>query len=341
MRRRVLSPILLAGLLLSLASSPGCAPRRATSPPPVVDAPAASLTATPVVDAPAAPPAATPATDATVTFAVIGDYGVHDAHERAVARSVASWDPSFVITTGDGYYSPAGGTGTGKYDRSTGAYYCRWLKGISTTGKSCAIGNAAVNAFFPCLGNHDYSDATPSPSTYLKYFRLPGAGLKNTSGNERYYDFVRGPVHFFVLNSNSAEPAGTSAKSVQGRWLRTRLAASTSRWNVVYEHHPPYSSDSVHGSSGYMRWPFASWGADIVFSGHSHTYERVMRDGIAYFVNGLGGAARYGFTTPVKGSAARYRSDWGAQKVTVTGKTLDVRFYNVRGKLVDRYTASH
>ena len=67
-----------------------------------------------------------------------------------------------------------------------------------------------------------------------------------------------------------------------------------------------------------MQWPFAEWGADAVLSGHAHTYERVERDGIVYFVNGLGGAARYGFGEPVEGSRARYRDDWGAQKVTVT-----------------------
>ena len=38
-----------------------------------------------------------------------------------------------------------------------------------------------------------------------------------------------------------------------------------------------------------MQWPFAAWGADAVLSGHAHAYERIERDGIVYFVNGLGG----------------------------------------------------
>ena len=86
-----------------------------------------------------------------------------------------------------------------------------------------------------------------------------------------------------------------------------------------------------------MQWPFAKWGADAVLSGHSHTYERIDRDGIVYFVNGLGGAARYPMSTPVKGSAVRYRANWGAQRVTATESELQFDFYNVRGKLVDRY----
>lgn len=271
----------------------------------------------------------------TVAFAIIGDYGTGDANEAAVASLVASWGPAFVIAAGDDYYGSAGGTGTARYDESTGRYYCSWLKDISTTGSRCPVGPATVNAFFPALGNHDYGDAAPGPDTYLAYFTLPGSGFSNTSGNERYYDFVNGPVHFFVLNSNSQEANGTTSGSLQGQWLQAGLAASTARWKVVVAHHPPYSSDSTHGSNASMQWPFAAWGADIVVSGHSHTYERVVRDGIVYFVNGLGGAGRYAFGAPVTGSASRYNANWGAQKVAVNNTTLDLEFFDVTGALVD------
>ena len=42
--------------------------------------------------------------------------------------------------------------------------------------------------------------------TYLDYFTLPGAGIQTsgTSGSELYYDFVQGPVHFFVIDSQGA-----------------------------------------------------------------------------------------------------------------------------------------
>jgi len=62
-----------------------------------------------------------------------------------------------------------------------------------------------------------------------------------------------------------------------------------------------------------------------------------MRDGIPYMVNGLGGAARYDFKTPVPGSAVRYNADWGAQKVTVSDTAMTFEFYDVTGTLVDSY----
>jgi hypothetical protein len=238
--RPAAAAVAIAALCLLL---PACAPASATSPPAAPpSAASAPATSAPAGSAPAAP-TPTPSTAApspraaSTTFAIIGDYGRGDSHEAAVADLVASWDPAFIIAVGDDYYSEAGGTGTGKYDESTGAYYCRWLTDVTTTGRLCPSGHAPVNAFFPAMGNHEYSDATPAPETYLTYFTLPGAGLPNTSGNERYYDYVQGPIHFFVLNSNPEEPDGTSSTSRQAQWLKAQLAASTSAWNIVYDHH--------------------------------------------------------------------------------------------------------
>lgn len=324
----------VAALILLLM--PACAPAPVT-PPPSATLP---VTSAPVTSPQATSPSARSPRAASVSFAVIGDYGRGDANEAAVARLVASWKPAYIITVGDDYYSQAGGTGTGQYDESTGRYYCRWLKDVTTTGHRCPSGKAPVNALFPALGNHDYSDATPGPQTYLTYFDLPGAGIPNSSGNERYYDFVVGSIHFFVLNSNPEEPDGTSRTSRQAQWLKAQLSASTSTWRIVYDHHPPYSSDTSHGSTTDLRWPFNQWGADAVISGHAHTYERILRDGIVYFVNGLGGAPRYAFGPPVRGSAVRYNADWGAQKVTISDTSLTFAFYNVGGGLIDTYTLS-
>lgn len=274
-----------------------------------------------------------------VTFAVIGDLGSGQPSAEAVADLVAGWEPAFIVGLGDMYYSEAGGRGGDRYDRSVGRYYCDWLHNVTTTGTACPRGKAPVNAFFTALGNHDISDAEPAPTTYLDYFDLPGSGFANSSGNERYYDFIQGNVHFFVLNSNPGEPDGVTADSAQGRWLRTRMTASDARWKIVVDHHPPYSSDNSHGSVTHMQWPFAQWGADVVLSGHSHTYERIHRDGILYFVNGLGGAERYDFSaTAVAGSKARFRSNFGAQRVTVGQNELRFDFIDITGSVIDSYT---
>jgi hypothetical protein len=258
----------------------------------------------------------------TVRFAVIGDYGSGSRHAAAVAEMVRSWHPDFIITTGDNNY-PTGAAST--IDRSIGQFYHDFIHPyVGSYGEG-----AATNRFFPVLGNHDVDTALGQP--YLDYFVLPG--------NERYYDFVAGPVHFFALNSDWREPDGIHSASAQAMWLQSGLAASASPWKLVYMHVPPYSS-GLHGSGLALRWPYQAWGATAVLSGHNHQYERVVVDGFPYFVNGAGGAGLYGFSTIVEGSQVRYNASYGAMLVTASAERITFEFYSIAGggALIDTYT---
>ena len=264
-----------------------------------------------------------------VRFAVIGDFGGGGQPEADVASLVASWNPDFVVTVGDNRY------GATNYDTVIGQFYCQYLKDAGS-GTHCAGGSAASNNFLPALGNHDYS-AGGGIGEYLNYFTLPGAGSANSSGNERYYDLVRGPVHLFFVNSNSQEPDGRNSASAQAMWLQAQLAASTAPWKLVVLHHAPYSS-AEHGSQPVMQWPYAGWGASAVLAGHDHTYERLLVDGLPYFVNGLGGNDIYDFNTPLPDSQVRYNANYGAMLVQANDSALTFEFVNRMGVLVDSYT---
>lgn len=282
-----------------------------------------------------------------IRFAIIGDYGSGSADEAAVAGLVKSWNPDFIITTGDNNY-PSGAADT--IDRNIGQFYYDFINPYwGTYPISPAAGRLvstledypfrvylplvqttiiSPNRFFPTLGNHDWQTSGATP--YLDYFTLPG--------NERYYDFVRGPVHLFALDSDPHEPDGITSSSTQAQWLRDKLAASTACWQLVYFHHAPFSS-GPHGSNSSMQWPFASWGADVVLAGHDHTYERIVLDSLPYFVNGLGGNGMYAFQpTPVAGSEVRYNENFGAMLVTATPGTITYQFITTAGLVIDTYT---
>ena len=256
----------------------------------------------------------------SVKFAVIGDYGNAGPDELAVANLVSGFSPDFIVTTGDNNYD-VGSAFT--IDANIGQYYHNYI--YPYTGAYGA--GAAFNKFFPSLGNHDWG--TPGALPYLNYFVLPG--------NERYYDFVKGPVHFFVIDSDSNETDGRDSNSVQAIWLKNSLKQSSSRFNIVYFHHPPYCSGLFQGSEFVMRWPFKAWGANAVMSGHEHLYERLTVGGLTYFVNGLGGNLRSIFGIPISGSQLRYSSNYGAMIVNAYNDSVRFKFYNIVNSLRDNY----
>ncbi len=260
-------------------------------------------------------------TASTVTFAVIGDYGQAGQPEQDVANLVKSWKPDFIITTGDNNY-PGGSQAT--IDQNIGKYFHQYISAYKGNYGS----GASLEEFFPSLGNHDW--AVPGAKVYKNFFSLPG--------NKRYYDFYWGPIELFALDSDPHEPDGVTQNSIQARWLKAELAASTAKWKIVYFHHPPYSSGTIHGASPWMRWPFAQWGAIAVMSGHDHVYERLLINNIPYFVSGLGGAEKYGFSTPVKGSQVRYAGDFGAMLVKASLNKITFQFINRKGKVIDTYS---
>ncbi len=255
----------------------------------------------------------------SIRFAVIGDYGSGDQNEAHVSKLVKSWNPDFIVTTGDNNY-PTGSANT--IDQNIGKYYHEY---IAPYQGEYGVG-AAQNLFFPTLGNHDWMSQAAQP--YLDYFQLPG--------NERYYDFTWGAVHFFMLDSDSNEPDGVGSSSKQAQWLQAKLQTSTSPWQLVFFHHPPYTS-GLRGAVEWMRWPFIDWGVDAVLCGHDHYYERLNINGLVYFINGAGGGSLYDFGIPIQGSQKRFTGEHGAMLISADANELIFQFFTTSGKLIDQY----
>ncbi|MGB0386736.1 MAG: metallophosphoesterase family protein [Ardenticatenaceae bacterium] len=266
--------------------------------------------------------------EGAIHFAVVGDFGRAGEAAAAVARMVKSWQPDFIITTGDNNYQ-SGAAET--IDANIGQYYSEYIYPY----KGAYAASTPPNRFFPALGNHDWHTNEAQP--YLDYFPInSSAANTGSSGSERYYDFVQGPVHFFVLNS---DPRAITPIQEQAAWLQAQLSASKAKWQIVYFHHAPYSS-GWHGDDPHMQLPFHTWGVDAVLAGHEHSYERLMRDDLLYLVNGLGGKSIRRFhLIPVEGSQVRYCDDYGAMWVEASDTSLTFQFYSITngGALIDSY----
>lgn len=258
-----------------------------------------------------------------IQFGVVGDYGDNSKGEKNVSQLLLNLHPNFIITTGDNNY-PDGCWET--IDKNVGKYYSSYIGNY--TGQYGSGGG--MNEFFPTMGNHDWEALKNcmyyGELPYLAYFTLPNNG--------RYYDFIKGTVHFYAIDSDDAEPDGNKIDSIQYEWLKNKIKQSDSCFNVVYFHHSPYSSGE-HGSDKTMRWKFDELGADVVISGHDHDYERIMRDNMVYIVNGVGGADLTPFEDKVEGSVVRYNKEHGYMMGYANDERLRFSFFNTEDELID------
>jgi hypothetical protein len=81
-----------------------------------------------------------PVLEKQLRFAVLGDFGVRGTAPEAVASMIRSWEPDFIITTGDNTYGPVdhadilpaeAGMQTG-WDEFVGRYYGEFISGATT-----------------------------------------------------------------------------------------------------------------------------------------------------------------------------------------------------------------
>jgi len=142
-------------------------------------------------------------------------------------------------------------------------------------------------------------DGTGMP--YLDIFSLPTRAEAGgvPSGTEQYYAFDYGNVHLISLDSQLSA-RDRAQRAAMKQWLIADLQANTQDWTVVIFHHPPYSKGANHDSDLVennvidrpqidMRLEFTplfeAHGVDVVYSGHSHSYER------SYYLRGHTGTS--------------------------------------------------
>ncbi len=173
-------------------------------------------------------------------------------------------------------------------------------------------------------------------TAYNNYFTwLP----TSPDAQRRWYDFVVGDVHFFMLDGNGNQ-------STQSAWLATAVPASTSTWNIAVLHQAPYST-GYYGDIAASQLTYGTYGIDFVISGHNHHYQRLVKaDGgktVRYFIDGYGGtdAANHsecGTHTSSATSEVCLANVPGALKITASDTSIMFQYYSSTGVLQDTYT---
>lgn len=283
----------------------------------------------------------------SVRFALIGDYGAQNGDfrgEGGVPVFVKGWEPDFIVSLGDNAYSNHSET-QNAFKVDVLDYYGEFIQ------SNAADPDGTRTRFFPTLGNHDYnasgSGVLPARVTaYEETFAVPSG-----PGGHHYYQFARGPVRFFVLNSNIVSGwKGASTGSEQDIWFRQALQDAKETYKIAIFHHSPYNSSNDNPRDTWMRaWRFEKTNLTAVIAGHAHVYERVMLGGFPFITNGVGGSNMSTVRDPViDGSAFHYdRTDIKSEAVgnysrgAILGEAgdtgLTLEFWTAGGKRLDRW----
>ncbi|MFM1875144.1 MAG: hypothetical protein RL266_881 [Bacteroidota bacterium] len=144
---------------------------------------------------------------------------------------------------------------------------------------------------WPTPGNHDYGSIDFfNNGPYYDIMTLPTNGEAGglPSGEEGYYSFDYGNIHFLSLNTEYLLWIALPGTGFQD-WLEQDLQNTTADWIICFFHQPAYSKGS-HDSDDFGSRPvlmrqnvlplLEEYGVDMVLNGHSHSYER------SYLING-------------------------------------------------------
>lgn len=230
-------------------------------------------------------------------FVVYGDNRSVPQMHAAVARQIAEEKPDFVVNVGDV---------VGK-----GANLPAW---IDEYFLPIRYYSADVPTYIS-IGNHEYGgywDIRTVPP-FEKYVRHP---VCSVGSNEYFFSFEFANSRFIFLDPNKDEdPTGDGGNIIrpgtqQYDWLEQELikADRENTWTFVILHEPPYSecwSGSYYDGEAPLRKYLVplleKHDVTIVFSGHTHDYERGLPhppydpktgkgNNITYVITGGGGA---------------------------------------------------
>jgi 3',5'-cyclic AMP phosphodiesterase CpdA len=157
--------------------------------------------------------------------------------------------------------------------------------------------------------------------------------------NKNWYSFDLGSWHVVVIASYCSRNGNCEE---QKAWLSADLAAHPNQCTLAMWHQPRYSSGAVHGNYSGIDWAWDMLyraGAELVLTGHEHTYERFApigasdeRDnafGLREFVVGTGGRSHYDFNSPLSTTEVRDNTTYGVLLLTLKSGSYDWKFVPV------------
>eukprot|EP00928_Gymnodinium_smaydae_P063618 TRINITY_DN47139_c0_g1_i1.p1 TRINITY_DN47139_c0_g1~~TRINITY_DN47139_c0_g1_i1.p1 ORF type:complete len:510 (+),score=54.88 TRINITY_DN47139_c0_g1_i1:55-1584(+) len=244
-----------------------------------------------------------PGSPGAIRIAMVGDIGQTEHSARtcaSLAHAHAAKNIDLAVLIGDLAYADGNQTRWDSFGRFFDAEGCTALPWLVLPGNhEIDLDDLSKEAFLPYRKRWRTPQVKPeelSETFEIEWPRYTIRGRYDFGGS--FYSIRSGHAHLIMLNPYTQ----SSAESAQIRWLRdelSRVNRTTTPYLLVFTHAPWRHSSRTHqvdvedSTASLQRSAeelLVAAGADMIFSGHVHAYERSHPiDGIRHFVLGHGG----------------------------------------------------
>ncbi len=209
-------------------------------------------------------------------FTVFGDNRSHPDDCSEVVAAMAEVNPYFNINVGDVVTD-------GRNDEE---WKTEWFQPIRPLAHDIST--------YVAIGNHEKNG-------HLFYDLHAYPHPQDDPGRESSYSFTYGDAFFLVVDGNKPYYTIYGVETDLSIWVKEQVASEAARnakWRFAFTHFPGYSQAwggecSYEGTPSIRNWflpLLAENGFHAYFAGHTHNYERGMKDGIVQFITGGGGS---------------------------------------------------
>ena len=246
-------------------------------------------------------------------FLVFGDSGSGSSAQYRLAGVMARHPVDFILHTGDLVYR--------KGERHD------YLKRFHRPYQEIL----AAAPIYPVLGNHDIRTEQGRP--FFDTFALPDNGPPSLPPEHCYW-FDYGDARFVAVDSNLSTQVLAEAVAP---WLRQVLQASPGQWKIVFFHHSPWAGGGRAANPKMQETlvpAIEAAGADVVFCGHNHLYERTHplragrvapTNGVVYITSAAGGKSLHREKHAAEPHLATFfNARYSFTLVKISGPTLEL-----------------
>ena len=205
--------------------------------------------------------------------------------------------------------------------------------------------------WFPILGNHEYRGNTQAVIDYSQVSRrwemqgryyVKSFAPENKDGSFAAFDLFFIDTTPLIDSYHNAKYPDVQKQdtAAQLRWLGRELERSKADFKIVIGHHPIYVSEKKRRDEQSLVSKLdpilRKYKVDIYIAGHSHTFQRLTKEGspVNYVVNGSASLGR----EPLKGADTRFcSSDEGFSVVSAGKDAVKMTFINYKGEAIYQF----